>query len=125
MSLVEQIRYYFEKRGLNFPNFQNAMKWVQTELGEVYEQDLARSGNWVRNNPSDHDSFSKNRLAEELADTLFMILVAGMSEDIDLVDVMLSKMARKLSELEERKIITGNSVALPVTEKEIEEMNGS
>jgi len=72
MELVNLIYYYYEQRKLKWPNFENAMKFVQTELGEVYELDLARSGDWIRNNPQNKPNFDKEELAKELGDAIMM-----------------------------------------------------
>jgi hypothetical protein len=89
------IKDYYEARGLKWPSFDNAMKWAITEIAEVYELDLARESGWVRNNPEKHEGFTKERLAEELGDVIFMLLVAGITEDVDPLRAMLSKMDRK------------------------------
>ena len=98
MDLVKLIRAYYEQRGLTFPSFDNAMKFVQTELAEVYELDLARIGGWVRNNPQNKPQFSREALAEELGDAIFMLVVAGIAEGVDPIQAMRNKMQRKLEE---------------------------
>ena len=105
MSLIEQIKFYYEARGLSFPNFDNAMKFVQTELAEVYELDLARIGGWVRNNPQNKREFSKAKLAEELGDAIFMLVVAGIAEGVDPIEALVHKMHKKLNE--KKATITG------------------
>jgi hypothetical protein len=39
MELIELIKEYYNKRNLKWPDFDSAMKFVITELGEVYEID--------------------------------------------------------------------------------------
>jgi hypothetical protein len=90
------VLHYFSKRKLVWPSFKDAMQWAQTELAEVYELDLARSGDWVRNNPQDHPPFDKDKLAEELGDAIFMLIVAGLVEGVDPLEAMINKMIRKL-----------------------------
>jgi NTP pyrophosphatase (non-canonical NTP hydrolase) len=95
-ELKDFIIRYFEMRGLTWPNFDAAMKFVQTELGEVYELDLARINGWVRNNPQTKLSFSKEQLAEELGDVIMMIMVAGIVEGIDPLNALINKMYKKI-----------------------------
>lgn len=98
-DLSEFILYYYEKRGLKLPDFNSAMKFVQTELGEVYELDLAREGGWVRNNPESKPKFSREELAIELGDVIMMIMVAGIVEGVDPLKALIDKMERKLKVL--------------------------
>jgi hypothetical protein len=81
-ATMELIERYYEVRKLTWPNFKEAMQWMQTEVAEVYELDLAR-GTWVRNNPDNKEPFSKERLAEELGDAIMMLIVAGRVEGVD------------------------------------------
>lgn len=99
LSLLGRVYNYYKLRGLKFPSFDNAMKFLQTELAEVYELDLARIGGWERNNPQNKPSFSPEKLAEELGDAIMMLIVAGIAEGVDPVDALKRKMERKLDEL--------------------------
>lgn len=98
-NLVDKIQEYYDKRGLKFPNFDNAMKFVATEIAEVYELDLSRIGGWVRNNPDSKPDFDKNALAEELGDAIMMLVVAGMAEGVDPIEALQNKMERKLKKI--------------------------
>lgn len=89
------IRYY-EKRNLMWPDFDNAMKFVHTELGEVYEVDLARRGEWVRNNPDKKPPFDLDQLASELGDVIMMVMVAGIVEGVDPLEALINKMCKKI-----------------------------
>lgn len=102
MEILNLITEYYDKRGLKWPNFDEAMKFVQTELAEVYELDLARIGGFVRNHPENKPQFSKEALAEELGDAIFMLLVAGMAEGVNPLEAMQNKMRKKL-EIKESK----------------------
>jgi NTP pyrophosphatase (non-canonical NTP hydrolase) len=93
-ALSDIIKEYYEKRGLVWPNFDNAMKFVATEIGEVYEIDLDRN-TWVRNNPEDKPKFNKDDLAKELGDVLMMVMVAGIVEGVDPLDALLGKIYDK------------------------------
>jgi len=94
LDLTEKVKGYFNSRGLMWPNFSDAMKFVATEIGEVYEIDLARKI-WVRNNPDQKPEFNKENLAEELGDVIFMLIVAGITEGVDPIKAMNKKMDRK------------------------------
>lgn len=92
--LEDIVKEYYEKRGLVWPNFDDAMKFALTEMGEVFEIDLARK-TWVRNNPEDKPKFNKEDLAKELGDVIMMLIVAGIAEGVNPVQALLEKMNRK------------------------------
>jgi hypothetical protein len=94
-DLTERVKHYYKKRGLVWPDFRDAMEFVGTELGEVYEVDLSRR-EWVRNHPENKPIFSKELLAEELGDVIFMLIVAGIVEEVDPILAMNRKMNRYL-----------------------------
>jgi hypothetical protein len=97
LTMVEIVKYYYEQRGLKWPDFNDAMKFVQTELAEVYELDLARTSGWVRNNPDSKPEYNKEDMAEELGDAIMMLLVAGIVEEVDPIQALINKMNRKLA----------------------------
>lgn len=99
-ELVDFIRNYYTKRKLAWPNFEDAMKFVATEIGETYEVDLSRNPTWVRNNPQDKPTFSKELLASELGDVIMMVMVAGIVEGVDPLDALVKKINRKLITLD-------------------------
>lgn len=101
MNITEKVKEYYDARGLTYPNFDNSLKFFQTELAEVYELDLARIGGWVRNHPENKPLFSKDRLSEELGDAIMMLIVAGIVEGVDPVDALEKKMERKLNKRKE------------------------
>lgn len=122
-SLANLIIDYYNKRHLTWPNFDNAMKFVQTELAEVYEIDLDRSGNWVRNHPENKPKFDKEALAEELGDAIFMLVVAGLAEGVDPITAMKNKMERKLEEVkEEINKLKGRSQLEILIDQEVEDL---
>lgn len=102
--LIKKIKEYYAKRNLTWPNFDNAMKFVMTEIAEVYELDLDRSGDWVRNNPENKPKFNKEELAEELGDAIFMLVVAGIAEGVDPIKAIYKKMERKLGAGGEKRL---------------------
>ena len=100
-DLQKFITVYYEKRKLNWPDFNDAMKFVATEIGEVYEVDLSRDKGWVRNNPESKPTFNKEQLASELGDVIMMVMVAGIAEGVDPLQALLKKMCRKIKECED------------------------
>lgn len=113
-DLMEEIINYAEKREYKMPDVWEAMGWVTTELGEVYEQLLAKKSGWVRNNPDSKAPYSPESLAEELGDVIFMVMLAGYAEGVNPLQAMKNKMARKL----ERKVATGISSVIPISEED-------
>lgn len=95
-DLINLVNEYYNYRKLKFPDFSSAMKFVMTELAEVYELDLAREGGWIRNHPENKPEFSKEALSEELGDAIFMLIVAGMAEGVDPIESMKTKMKTKM-----------------------------
>ena len=100
--IMSMLFHYYEKRGLRWPTLDEALQWAHTESVEVTELLLARTSGWVRNNPEKHEDFSETKLMEEIADQVFMLLVAGMVSGYNVLDVMMNKMQRKLAETEEK-----------------------
>jgi NTP pyrophosphatase (non-canonical NTP hydrolase) len=87
---------YYKKRGLKWPDFDDAMKFALTEVGEVYEIDLAREGGWVRNNPDAKPEFDKERLSTELGDVIMMLMVAGIVEGVNPLASLVTKINKKI-----------------------------
>lgn len=98
LSLTDEIRNYYIERNLKRPNIWEALGWATAELGEVYEVLMSMVGGWVRNNPEDHPQKTKEDLAEELGDVIFMLIAAGLEEGIDPIQALQNKMRRKLKE---------------------------
>jgi|WetSurMetagenome_2_1015567.scaffolds.fasta_scaffold21971_7 NTP pyrophosphatase (non-canonical NTP hydrolase) len=94
--LFEEILQYYKGRQLKLPDAWESLAFATTELGEVYELLLARKGGWTRNNPENKPTFSREALAEELGDVIMMVMVAGISEGVDPIDALESKIERKL-----------------------------
>lgn len=101
MELIDLIEQYYNGRDLKYPDIWQSLGWANTELAEVYELLLARDGGWVRNNPQDHEGFTKDRLAEELGDTIMMLMVAGYVEGVNPIEALKNKIQRKLEKLNE------------------------
>jgi NTP pyrophosphatase (non-canonical NTP hydrolase) len=98
-DLVKLIKEYYDYRDLKWPNFDSAMKFVQTEIAEVYELDLAREGGWVRNNPQNKPTYNKEDMAKELGDCIMMLVVAGIAEGVDPVEALVNKINKKMGKL--------------------------
>jgi len=98
-ELVNVIKDYYEKRNLTWPNFDNAIKFLVTELAEVEELDLDRSSSWVRNHPETKPKYNKEDMAEELGDVVLMAMVAGIVDGVDPLEALLNKMNNKLKAL--------------------------
>lgn len=109
-QLTKKIENYYQKRALKHPNLWEALGWATAELGEVYEVILSWQPGWVRNNPENHPVKSKEDLAEELGDVIFMLVVAGMEEGVDPLDALERKMERKLEEDKAKKKTASFSV---------------
>jgi NTP pyrophosphatase (non-canonical NTP hydrolase) len=98
-DLVNLIKEYYDYRDLKWPNFDSAMKFVQTEIAEVYELDLAREGGWVRNNPQNKPTYNKEDMAKELGDCIMMLVVAGIAEGVDPIEALTNKINKKMGKL--------------------------
>jgi NTP pyrophosphatase (non-canonical NTP hydrolase) len=99
MELIDLIEAYYNGRDLKYPDAWQSLGWATTELGEVYELLLARDGGWVRNNPQDHDNFSKEKFSEELGDVIMMLMVAGYVEGVNPIQSLKDKINSKLEKL--------------------------
>lgn len=78
-----------------WPDINDALQFVDTELAEVKELLLARKP-YRRNHPENKEAFSEERLAEELGDALYMIIVTGIVSGTNPIDAMFDKMIRHL-----------------------------
>lgn len=99
MEIIDLIEEYYKGRDLKYPDAWQSLAWANTELAEVYELLLARDGGWVRNNPQNHEEFSKERLSEELGDTIMMLMVCGYVEGVNPIQSLKDKIRRKLDKI--------------------------
>ena len=97
-DLLCLVETYFVQRQFKFPNVWQAMAWLNTEVGEVYELLLIRDGGWVRNNPKIKSQWSSDALADELGDILMMVVVVGLVDKVNPVEALIKKMRRKINE---------------------------
>ena len=98
-SVSDRITKYYKARQYKWPDTWEAMGWAVTEIGEVYEILLARSGGWVRNNPDGKPLWDRKNFGDELGDVIMMLIVAGLVEGVDPINSMLEKIDRKLFSL--------------------------
>lgn len=97
--LVKLITQYYEKRGLKWPDFNDAMKFVITEIAEVFEEEMAGKG-YIRNNPEQKPTqTSLVRLEEELADVMMMVQVAGMYYNLDPLRCLVERLLTRIANL--------------------------
>lgn len=108
--LLPLIKTYYQSRKLKWPDFNSAMKFVMTELAEIYELDLAREGGWVRNNPENKPKYSREDMAEELGDAIMMLIVAGIAEEVDPLQALETKIRRKLEKQAKTATLHGNLI---------------
>ena len=98
LGIVGMIEHYYDKRGLKKPDFDDAMKFVHTELAEVYELVLAGKG-YIRNHPENKPTeMDKIKLGRELGDAIMMLIVAGLVEGVDPIESLMSKLQEKLAQ---------------------------
>lgn len=96
---LQNVLAYFYFRELKMPDTEyEALGFLVTELGEVYEQLLAKTEGWVRNNPQNKEEHSTVLFAEELGDVIMMALIAGYVGGADPIAALHLKMARKMKE---------------------------
>jgi len=103
MELNNILKDYYETRGLVWPDFNDAMKFVHTEIGEAYEVDLV-GRNYLRNNPENKpkpqtEEFRKKMLGRELGDAIMMLQVAGMVEGCNPIRELLKKLGSKIGKV--------------------------
>jgi hypothetical protein len=103
MELNSIIKDYYETRKLVWPNFDDAMKFVITEIGEAYEVDLVGK-DYIRNNPENKpkpetEEFRKKMLGRELGDAMMMLQVAGMAEGCNPIQELLKKLGIKVDKV--------------------------
>ncbi len=93
----EMIAAYYNARGYQYPDTWEALGFVTTELGEVYEVLLAEKGGWIRNNPQDKPKYSPEALGEELGDVIMMAMVAGLARGVNPARSLTEKIHRKIA----------------------------
>ncbi len=97
--LEEAIAAYYAVRGYMYPDTWQALGFLNTELGEVYEVLIAEKGGFVRNNPQNKPPYSTEKLGEELGDVIMMAMVAGMVRGVNPARSLTAKIRRKVEAL--------------------------
>ncbi len=98
-ELIEMIDWYYAERGYKFPDAWEALGFLNTELGEVYEVLLAERAGWVRNHPEDKPGYSPERLGEDLGDVVMMAVVAGLARGVNPLECLSAKLHHKVAAL--------------------------
>jgi NTP pyrophosphatase (non-canonical NTP hydrolase) len=93
--LTIPVAYYFDFRGNKFPNTDQSMHFLTSEIGELADEIVqSQSEDWVRNNPQNKGK----GIAPELGDVLMMSTVLGISLEehpICPVEAMFDKLKAK------------------------------
>lgn len=90
-ELMEYITDYYEAKGLRWPDAKESAMRLTTEVGKLIDALLRKEQGWMHNQKSSDP-------AEELADVLMMTMVCARSLGVDVVEVLLAKMERKVRE---------------------------
>ena len=98
LNLDELIALYWQLLQLEILTVWEALAFANTELGEVYEELLAKAADkWKRNNPEDHpQEFDIDRFAGELGDVILMCIVAGRAESVNVLAALRAKLTQKI-----------------------------
>lgn len=89
------------------PDLQDAISFMVTEAGESLDEVL-RQKSYVRNNPA---GTSRDKLMEEIADTVFMAYVAAIVVGGDLNQALADKL-KKMDALREKRAQRENAESL-------------
>lgn len=84
-------RHFISKRRVR-PTVEHALGFITTESGEVWELWLSQFL-YVRNHPENKEEYSPERFAEELADIVYMCVIAGWMAQVDVIDTLEKKLA--------------------------------
>ena len=102
VALFETIFSHFVSKGKIWPNVDDSFHFLDTEIAEAKELLLAKK-NYRRNNPDKKEPYSSERLAEELGDALYMVIVKGIVTNTNPIHAMLNKMKKDLEKEELEK----------------------
>ncbi len=89
MTLLELVKGYYEFRGLVWPDADQALMFLVSEVGELADAQVHSKAEWVRNNVRERDP------ADEAGDVLMMLTVYCINRGIDPVEALKAKMKRK------------------------------
>lgn len=89
MTLIELVKGYYEFRGLVWPDANQALLFLVSEMGELADAQVHSEAQWVRNNVREREP------ADEAADILMMLTVYCINRGIDPIQALQAKMKRK------------------------------
>ena len=96
LDYIALIQKYYKVRGLTMPDTKEALDFAITEWAEARELLFAEDAKWVRNHAQ--EPYSDKRFAEELGDTMLMLMVAGMTRGLNPLQAMVNKLDQKMTE---------------------------
>jgi NTP pyrophosphatase (non-canonical NTP hydrolase) len=89
-SIIEVVQWYFDKRELLYAQTPvKAFLFLVSEIGEIADAMVHGMDNWVRNNERERE------VGPELGDALMMLCVTAERHNVDPLDEMLKKFAKK------------------------------
>lgn len=89
-QLTLKVLLHFNNSGKIWPSLEDAILFLQTEIGEAIELLLSKKP-YKRNHPDNKELFTKERFAEELGDVIYMAIIAGNIAEVDVIQVLLKK----------------------------------
>jgi len=95
-QLAHEIKTHFIEKGREWPSVEDALLFVTTEVAEAMELVLAMPHRkYKRNHPEDKEPFSRERLADELGDIIYMCMITGLVQNVNPFEAMLNKMQKE------------------------------
>ena len=80
-KLIELYRGYFEFKGMKWPDDpRDALDFVVTEVGEIFDALKRQQSEWVRHNKKEGD------LGMEISQAIMMLVIAAEQAEIDVQD---------------------------------------
>lgn len=87
MNLFYSTIQHFDRTGKAVPETADALLFIVTEVAEATELLMATKP-YVRNHPETKEPFTAPRFAEELADVIYMAIVAGATQGVDPLEAL-------------------------------------
>ncbi|MCK5548588.1 MAG: hypothetical protein KAI64_06210, partial [Thermoplasmata archaeon] len=89
-KLIELYRGYFEFKGMKWPDDpRDALDFVVTEVGEIFDALKRQQSEWVRHNKKEGD------LGMEISQAIMMLVIAAEQAEIDVQDATYRWMREK------------------------------
>jgi NTP pyrophosphatase (non-canonical NTP hydrolase) len=93
-TLNDVVQKYIDARNLTEPNYQEAMLWLASEVGELADSLLSLDDKWVRNRPEDK-SGGLDWVHDEVGDVLMMLtVVCNKLDGADPIGCLFEKMRK-------------------------------